>query len=65
MTATQSIATHAQPAGATGLKRTELMRRNSIWAKGPELGALYQLKGAINRQVNRLVKTKTTQQAIA
>lgn len=47
------------------ITRTELMRRNSIWAKGPELGALYQLKGAINRQVNRLVKTKTTQQATA
>ena len=29
-------------------------RRNSVWGKNPELAKLYQLKGAITRQVRRI-----------
>lgn len=48
--------------------RAELMRRNSIWAKDYQMGRLYQLKGAINRQVNRLKQndlSSSQQQATA
>lgn len=38
------------------LTRKEVMLRNSIWAKNPELAKLYQLKGQITRQVNRINK---------
>jgi hypothetical protein len=42
--------------------RAENARRNSIWRHGREMGALYQLKGAITRQVNRIAKqTKKTE----
>ena len=34
----------------------ENARRNSLWAKNPELMRLYQLKGAITNQVNRMKK---------
>lgn len=46
------------------ITRTDLMRRNTIWAKGRALGGLYQLKGAINRQVNRLKNTNTSQATV-
>jgi hypothetical protein len=32
------------------------MLENSIWRRSPELAALYQLKGQITRQVNRIKK---------
>ncbi len=37
------------------ITRAEKLRRNSVW-RDPELGKLYQLKGAIARQVNRIRK---------
>jgi len=36
------------------ITRAENAHRNSIWRKDPELAKLYQLKGAITRQVNRI-----------
>jgi hypothetical protein len=36
--------------------RKEVMLENSIWKKSPELAALYQLKGQITKQVNRISK---------
>ncbi len=36
------------------ISRRELVRRNSIWSKSPEVAELYQLKGQITRQVNRI-----------
>jgi hypothetical protein len=36
------------------ITRRALMQRNSIWSQSPELGRLYQIKGAISRQVNRI-----------
>lgn len=36
------------------ISRADNARRNSMWAKNPELMKLYQLKGAIQRQVNRI-----------
>ena len=38
------------------LTRKEVMLKNSIWVKNPELAQLYQLKGQITRQVNRIQK---------
>jgi hypothetical protein len=38
------------------ISRKEIVRRNSIWNKSPELARLYQLKGQIKRQVNRITK---------
>lgn len=38
------------------ISRAELAHRNSFWIKNPELGRLYQLKGQITRQVNRIQK---------
>lgn len=38
------------------LDRAGLMKRNSYHRYPPEVARLYQLKGAINRQVNRLAK---------
>lgn len=40
------------------ISRKELVRRNSIWGKDPELAKLYQLKGAITRQVNRIKESQ-------
>jgi hypothetical protein len=37
------------------ITRAENLRRNGVW-RDPELGKLYQLKGAIARQVNRIKK---------
>lgn len=39
------------------ISRAENMRRNSFRTRSPELAGLYQLKGAINRQINRIAKT--------
>ena len=36
------------------ISRAENCHRNSVWRKDPELAKLYQLKGAITRQVNRI-----------
>jgi hypothetical protein len=36
------------------ITRAENARRNTVWRKDPELAKLYQLKGAITRQVNRI-----------
>lgn len=38
------------------ITRAENMRRNSFRTRNPELAGLYQLKGAINRQINRIAK---------
>jgi hypothetical protein len=38
------------------MSRKQLMSQNTMWVKTPELAALYQLKGQINRQVNRRLK---------
>lgn len=38
------------------------VQRNSIWRKDPEVAKLYQLKGAITRQVNRLIKSNHKEQ---
>lgn len=40
------------------LSRRELVRRNSIWSNGKDLGKLYQLKGAIARQANRITSER-------
>lgn len=40
------------------ISRRELVRRNSIWSNGKDLGKLYQLKGAIARQVNRITSER-------
>lgn len=40
------------------ITRQENLRRNSVY-RDPELGKLYQLKGAITRQVNRIKKETT------
>jgi hypothetical protein len=36
------------------ISRAENARRNSIWRSDPEVAKLYQLKGQITRQVNRI-----------
>ena len=36
------------------VSRAEMARRNSIWSNGHAMGKLYQLKGAIARQANRI-----------
>lgn len=41
------------------ITRRALMQRNTIWRKNPELARLYQLKGAITRQVNRIQESAT------
>lgn len=38
------------------ITRAENARRNSIWRNDPDVAKLYQLKGAITRQVNRIKK---------
>jgi hypothetical protein len=35
------------------VSRAELMRRNSVHRHGPEIASLSQLRGALNRQINR------------
>jgi hypothetical protein len=43
------------------ITRAENAKRNSMATRNPELAKLYQLKGAINRQVNRLTRASKTQ----
>lgn len=43
------------------ITRGENMRRNSFRTRNPELAALYQLKGAINRQLNRIKREANEQ----
>lgn len=43
------------------ITRAENMRRNSFRTRNPELAGLYQLKGAINRQLNRIKKEANEQ----
>lgn len=38
------------------VSRADMARRNHPRRRSPELGALYQLKGAIKRQLNRIIK---------
>ena len=38
------------------ISRKENALRNSVWKSSPEVARLYQLKGAITRQVNRIQK---------
>lgn len=38
------------------ITRKENAARNNPWSKGKELGQLYQLKGAIKRQLNKITK---------
>lgn len=38
------------------ISNAEHVRRNSIWRNDPEVAKLYQLKGQITRQVNRIKK---------
>lgn len=45
------------------ISRKELAMRNRAWARGPEFGKLVQLKGAITRQVNRIVREHQEKQA--
>lgn len=40
------------------ITRAENAHRNSVWRKDPELAKLYQLKGAITRQVNRIKESQ-------
>jgi len=50
------------------ITRAQNALRNSPYSKSPELGRLYQLKGAITRQVNRITKEhneKSTHQSTA
>lgn len=41
------------------ISRRELVRRNSIWSNGKEIGKLYQIKGAITRQANRITSERS------
>lgn len=43
------------------ITRAENMRRNSYRTRNPELAGLYQLKGAINRQLNRIKREANEQ----
>lgn len=45
---------HITPDALECISRRELVHRNSIWSHGKDLGKLYQLKGAITRQANRI-----------
>jgi hypothetical protein len=42
------------------ITRAQHARRNHPNTRSPELGRLYQLKGQITRQVNRLQKERAT-----
>ena len=56
---------HITPDALECLSRAQLMVRNSAWAKGAELGRLYQLRGAITRQVNIIAKSQQQPQGTA
>jgi hypothetical protein len=40
------------------ISRTELLQRNSVHRYGPEIAQLYQLQGAITRQINLRMRQK-------
>lgn len=42
------------------VSRAELMRRNSIHRHGPEIAALHQLRGAVQRQINKRKKEQAS-----
>ena len=45
-----------QPDAVEAITRAELMRRNTYHRYGPEIAKVYQLRGAINRQINKRAK---------
>lgn len=45
--------------------RAELMKRNSVHRHGPEIASLSQLRGALNRQINRRLRAAQQQQETA
>ena len=45
--------TNRQPENLELVTRAELMRRNSVHNRGPEIARIHQLKGAITRQINK------------
>lgn len=45
------------------ISRAEHALRNSVWKQDPAVAKLYQLKGAINRQVNRINRLQKESQA--
>jgi hypothetical protein len=45
------------------ISRAEHAKRNNAWKNGSEIGKLYQLKGAITRQLNRIKKQTKEQQS--
>lgn len=49
-----TVLAHITPDAVECITRRALMQRNTIWHQLPELARLYQLKGAITRQVNRI-----------
>ena len=55
------------PDNLAAVTRAENMRLNSFRTRYPELAKLYQLKGAINRQVNQINRKneQSTHQSIA
>jgi hypothetical protein len=44
------------PDAVEAITRAELMRRNTYHRYGPEIAKVYQLRGAINRQINKRMK---------
>lgn len=45
--------THIEDDNLELISRADLMRRNTVHNRGPEIAAIYQLKGAITRQINK------------
>lgn len=45
--------TNRRPDNLELVTRAELMRRNSVHNRGPEIARIHQLKGAITRQINK------------
>ena len=45
--------TNRRPENLELVTRAELMRRNSVHNRGPEIARIHQLKGAITRQINK------------
>jgi hypothetical protein len=41
------------------ITRSELMRRNTYHRYGPDVAKVYQLRGEINRQINKRLKEST------
>lgn len=44
------------------IDRRELMRRNSVHRHGPEIARLSQLRGALNRQINKRTEAQESEQ---